>query len=259
MNIEIEKTGEMLELNLADTFSLVKFIKYVMVWDVVDDYLSFSDEKIIPLSYLTISRLKDYTFTIYPRSVLVPTSRYSYSLKKVSLRLRVPMEPISIVSANTPIRFESYRFLGYFFDDQSEVKIGVTLGKPDKYTGKIEVERFAVEVGGIAPDNYYYPLFFRKDNAEIRNLEDGLNALIHFDGKRFNDLINEHPASQNRIESLENILFISINLIYSIYNREFRENSFEYKAFSPFAKLLRSYGESFKEVLPKIKEVTAHL
>jgi hypothetical protein len=31
MNIEIEKTGEIMELNLTDTFSLVKFIKYVMV------------------------------------------------------------------------------------------------------------------------------------------------------------------------------------------------------------------------------------
>jgi hypothetical protein len=225
----------------------------------VDDRLSFSGGKIIPLTYLNISRLKDYTFTIYPTSVLVPTSRYSYSLEEAGRSLGVSMEPISIVRANTPIRFESYRFLGFFFNDQSKVKIGVTLGKPDKYTGKIDVERFAVEIGRIASDTYYYPLFFRKDNAEIRNLEDGLNALIHYDGKRYKDLINEDPASRNRIESLENILFISINLIYSIYNREFRENSFEYKAFSPFAKLLRSYGESFKEVLPKIKEVTAHL
>ncbi len=69
----------------------------------------------------------------------------------------------------------------------------------------------------------------------------------------------ENPAAALRIGILEDTMFLSINVLYSIYNGITKEDTDEYKIFTPFTKVLHGYGKDFEEVLSTIKEFSVLL
>jgi hypothetical protein len=69
--MNIRKTGKSLNIKLTDTIRLLRFLENFIFLDIVDGYLSYLGEKLVPLS-----SIKSDTLTIYPKYVLVPTTQY---------------------------------------------------------------------------------------------------------------------------------------------------------------------------------------
>jgi len=251
----VEKIGDTLEVTLADAINLVKFIKYLMVWDIVDDYLCFSGEKLVKLS-----EIRNYQFLIYPTSVLVPKNRYCHYLENLGWNLKIPIERKEEVVLSEPILFESYRIYKNPYGFRLGLEIEVNLEKSKMNSEKIRLSRLEIRSQhGSKSVSYHYSLFFHEDNEDVMTFEESMNKLTKSSGDGNVVPCDGKPFLRHKITTLENTLLTSVNFIYSIYNREFREDTNEYKVFTPFANLLWSYGESFEEVFSSIKEVIAFL
>jgi len=256
--INLEKTGKTINIDLVDTIPIVRFLKDLLVWDIVDGYLSFSGEKAVPIPSPSPIP-EEYSFAFYPRSILIPTTRYSYYLGEVGKNLRVHIEREGVIKAYSPLQLDAYRFNGEFHggNPKVEIKLNIELG-----IDKSKAWAWGITIRAKAKnelESYYYPLFFYATNIEIKYLEESLNTLIRSDGMWYRDLEKESPSSAIAIGNLENILFVSINFLYSIYNGEFEEDTNEYKVLAPITKLLHTYGEDFETVLSVVKEVATIL
>lgn len=251
----VEKIGDVLEVDLIDAISLVKFIKHFMVWDVVDDFLSFSGERLIRWS-----EIKNYQFSIYPMSVLVPKSVCCYYFESLEWSLKIPIELKKKVRLDEPILFESYRLHNNPYGFWSRLKIRATLDKSGINSGKVKLSRLDIRSEyGSELSYYYYSLSFQEDSADVMELEKSMDELIKSSDDAGAVLCTENLPLYNKITVFENTLFVIVNFIYSIYNRQFIEDTKEYKVFIPFTKLLWGYGESFEEMFSTIKELTAFL
>ncbi len=255
--VNLEKTEKTININLADTLLIVRFLKGLLVWDIVDGYLSFSGEKAVPIPS-TVLPPEEYAFVFYPRSILIPRTRYSYYIDRVGINLRVHIERKEVIKALDPIQLDVYRFNGVY-GGKPKVEIKVSI-EPNAKEGKAYVWGVTIEVKSKSDlESYYYPLYFYNTNTEIKYIEECLNALTLSDGIRYQDLERERPSSALAIGNLEDIMFTSINLLYSLYNSEFEKNTNEYKVFAPITKLLHTYGENFETVLSIAKEVATIL
>lgn len=251
----VEKIGDVLEVGLRDAISLVKFIKHFMVWDVVDDFLSFSGEKLIRWS-----EIKNYQFFIYPMSVLVPKSACCHYFENLEWSLKIPINLKKKVILDEPILFESYRLHNNPYGFWSRLKIRATLDRSEINSEKVKLSKLDVRSEYESElSYYYYPLSFQENNTDITELEKSMDELIKSSDNTGTVLCTENLPLYNEVTVFENTLFVIVNFIYSIYNRQFREGTKEYKVFTPFAKLLWGYGESFEEVFSTIKEITAFL
>lgn len=256
--INLEKTGKTINVSLADTIPIAKFLKDLLVWDIVDGYLSFSGEKTVPIPS-SIPMPEEYNFVFYPRSILIPRTRYFRHLEMVEKNLKVHIEHEEVIKANNQLQLDVYRFNGEPHSGKPKVKISLSI---ELGVNKGKAWAWGITVKAKSKNEieaYYYPLFFYATNTEIKYLENSLNTLIRSDGMRCQDLEKESPSSAVAIGDLENTMFTSINFLYSLYNGEFEENTDEYKIFAPITRLLRTYGKDFETVLSTVKEVAVIL
>jgi hypothetical protein len=256
--INLEKTEKTINVSLADTIPIVRFLKDLLVWNIEEGYLSFSGEKTIPIpSPPPIP--EEYSFVFYPGSILIPTTRYFHYLGEIEKNLRVPIVQEGVIKAYSPLQLDAYRFNGEFHGGKPKVEIRLNI---ELSMDKGKAWAWGLTIRAKAKnelESYYYPLFFYATNIEIKYLEENLNALIRSDGMWCRDLEKESPSSAIAIGNLENILFVSINFLYSLYNGEFKKDTNEYKVLAPITKLLHTYGEDFETVLSIVKEVATIL
>jgi hypothetical protein len=253
--MNIRKTGKSLNIKLTDTVKLLRFLENLISLDIVDGYLSYLGEKLVPLS-----SIKSDTLTIYPKYILVPTTQYYLSFIDVESNLggvKIMRKPN--IEVDKPVQFDEYEFIEYSWGPWSEVEIGFHISFYENEK-KIEVDGVSIKVKSYVEfDTYYYPLYFNKDSDGLRHIEEGLEAFIELNGKKIEEIEQESPAAALRIEDLEDTMFLSINVLYSIYNGIAKEDTDEYKIFTPFTKVLHSYGKNFEEVLSIIKEFSVIL
>ena len=101
--VKTRKTGKSLNIKLTDTVKLLKFLKGFPSWDVADGYLSHLGEKLVPLS-----SIRSNTITIYPKYILVPTTRYSFSLINLEANLKgVEITRKHDIETNKPVQVAS--------------------------------------------------------------------------------------------------------------------------------------------------------
>jgi hypothetical protein len=163
------------------------------------------------------------------------------------------------IEVDKPVQFDEYEFIEYSWGPWSEVEIGFHISFYENEK-KIGVDGVSIKVKSYVEfDTYYYPLYFNKDSDGLRHIEEGLEAFIELNGKKIEEIEQESPAAALRIGDLEDTMFLSINVLYSIYNGIAKEDTDEYKIFTPFTKVLHSYGKNFEEVLSIIKEFSVIL
>jgi hypothetical protein len=248
--VKVRKTGKSLNINLTDTIKLLRFLENFMFLDIVDRYLSYLGEKLVPLS-----SIKSDTLTIYPKYVLVPTTQYYLSFIDVEANLGgVRIMRKRDIEIDKPVQFDEYEFIEYSWGPWSKVEIGFHISFYENEK-KIGVGGVSIKVKSYTGfGTCYCPLYFNKDSAKLRYVEEGLKAFIESNGKKFEEVERESPAAALKIGILEDAMFLSLNVLYSIYNGVIKEDTIEYKIFAPFTKILHSYGKNFEEVLSIIKE-----
>lgn len=158
------------------------------------------------------------------------------------------------IEIDKPVQFDEYEFIEYSWGPWFKVEIGFRISFYENEK-KIGVGGVSIKVKSYTGfGTCYCPLYFNKDSAKLRYVEEGLKAFIKSKGKKFEEVERESPAAALKIGILEDAMFLSLNVLYSIYNGVIKEDTIEYKIFAPFTKILHSYGKNFEEVLSIIKE-----
>jgi hypothetical protein len=248
--MKVRKTGKSLNMNLTDTIKFLRFLENFMFFGIVDGYLSYLGEKLVPLS-----SIKSDTLTIYPKYVLVPTTQYYLSFIDLEANLGgVKIMRKRDIEIDKPVQFDEYEFIEYSWGPWSKVEIGFHISFYENEK-KIGVDGMSIKVKSYTGfGTYYYPLYFSRNFITLKYVGEGLKAFIESNGKKFEEVERESPAAALRIGVLEDAMFLSLNVLYSIYNGVIKEDTIEYKIFAPFTKILHSYGKDFEEVLSIIKE-----
>jgi hypothetical protein len=255
------KTGEVVKADPRDIIYLYRFIREFITWN-FDDYLDF-------LKKIGKDGSVYYPATLTLNFLLIPKFGYSSLYKGI--------KSIKVEQADK-IKYENFsHFDVYQFDPNSNgeiLKIKLISGIRRSNTKAVariwELNLVVVETGSHcsagntdinAPSVEYChsATLIHETNVDIENLQGYLRTLRWTQGKSYLELSKRSKPNETgvvyKIRHFEESFFLFVNFLYTLYTGGFEKNSPEHILLEPFTELLRTYGNTFEEVLSTIKEV----
>jgi hypothetical protein len=259
------KTGEVVKADPRDIIYFYRFLKNYMIWN-LDEYTNFLRK--------VKGKFTNYSYVdIFPLNLLlIHESVYSPLYQRI--------RGIKVEQADK-IKYENFsRFNVYKFDRDSdgevlEVRFEVEFGACQLNDGRMAARIWQLDIELLESEPYP-----SKDNTDetvikvehhgfttriyggttdIEDLQGYLRTLRWTQGKSYSKL-SEHSRPDRtgvgyKIRQLEQRLLLFANFFYTLYTDGFEKNNPSYVLLEPFIKLLKTYGDTFEEVLSTINEV----
>jgi hypothetical protein len=219
-----------IKINPFDIKHLFSFIR---------NFLIFDEEKIWSLR---LPRL--YKLAIFPNYLLVPVYRYS----------RTPLEKLPGVSIEYKDKIDPEN-LSYFRDirlpNDSKVKIELSLEPSGEKSAKV----WGLRVN-IGDPNYRFAMVI-DEGADLQYLDEDIRTIRWAKGRSYSKYLQKQFSEvADSIYRFEEFLFVTSNLLYTLYTGEYRKNVKGAELFDYFTKVLQEYGNTFEEALSIIKEIS---
>ncbi len=210
-----------------------------LLFSFIRNFLIFDEEKIISLR---LPRL--YKLAIFPNYLLVPVYRYS----------RMPLEKFPGVSIEYKDEIDPEN-LSYFRDirlpDDFKVKIELNLEPSGESSAKV----FGLRVN-IGDPNYRFAMVI-DEGADLQYLDEDIRTIRWAKGRSYSKYLQKQFSKVvDSIYRFEEFLFVTSNLLYTLYTEEYRKNVKGAELFDHFTKILQGYGDTFEGALSTIKEVS---
>jgi hypothetical protein len=255
------KTGEVVEVDPRDIIYLYRFIREGITWN-LDDYLNFLDK-------VGKKNSKYYIVNLPLNLLLIPKFAYSSMYESI--------KSIKVKRADK-IKYENFScFNVYRFEPNSDGKIlkielALAVGPNNNKTvariwelGLILSESgFQCSTGNVnttvsSTEYYHSTTRIYEGKGDIEDLQGYLRTLRWTQGKSYLELSKHSIPNEKgvvyKITHFEEKFFLFVNFLYTLYTGSFEKNDPGHILFEPFTELLRTYGNTFEEVLSTIKEV----
>jgi len=254
--MKLEKTGEVIEINPEYIVPLHRFLTDFVKWN-PDEYLKSvakEDVRWRPVGSPAVEYL-DYKAVIKPKSLLFPVYRYSSIPKHtVAERLGVEFERDERIKIENLSLFNIYRIVE---DVDPEVEITISTETLPEITQSNEkiARLFDITINfRIGSKNDYYCVII------IWSIwyNNYLKTLRWARGRKYLNFASKgvlHSKVLSHLYAIENGMFVFLNFLYALYNEHFEDDTVESRLFKPLSDLLRSYGNTFEDMLSTIKEI----
>jgi hypothetical protein len=235
-----------------------------MTWN-LDDYHNFLNK--------VGKKITDYHAVMFPLNFLL-IHEFVYSFLYWEIR------SIKVEQADK-IKYENFsRFNVYKFDRDSdggvlEVWLIVEFGPNNINNGRVSARIWGLGLdlleSGLHPskknanvtvskaEHHSFATRIRGGKTDIEDLQGYLRTLRWTQGKSYSKLSERSRPNEtgvgHKIRQLEQNLLLFANFFYTLYTDGFEKNNPGYILLEPFIKLLKTYGNTFEEVLSTIKEV----
>jgi hypothetical protein len=250
------KTGEVVKVDPRDIIYLYRFIREYITWN-LDDYLNFLNKTGKKDSYY-------YYATVKLNSLLMPKFKYSSLYDRIG---NVKIEQADKIKYENFSNFDVYQLDPNPDGEILKVELVSVIARSNVgAVARIRGLDFVVsEAGsGVLPDVTSIEYSFsatsiHETNTDIEELQGYLRTLRWTQGKSYLKL-SEHSRRNEtgvgyKIRHFEEKFFLFVNFLYTLYTGSFEKNDPGHILFEPFTELLRTYGNTFEEVLSTIKEV----
>ncbi len=252
--MKLEKTNKVVSIRPEDIIPLHKFMYNLMGLE-PDFYLNTIGRVREPNSKLSIG----HTVSTKPRYLLTPVYRhFPFPDDEVVEKLGIEFQPVDIIKPENLSVFNVYKV------EEEGNGIDVFLEVSFELGHRVEKTRvwgtwvyFAINDGKNSWLHYNNGVIA---DIGLSHYNDYLRTLRWAKGKRFSNFAHKNNTDSKVINSIHNLgfnLFTLVNFFYNLYTGDWIEiNETNYKLIKPLSDLLRSYGDTFEEVLSVIKEVT---
>jgi hypothetical protein len=254
--MKLEKTGEIVKINPEYIVPLHRFLTDFVKWN-HDEYLKAVDGKDVrwcPVGSPAVEYL-DYKVVIKPKFLLFPVYRYSSIPKHiVAERLGVEFERDERIKIENLSLFNVYRIVE---DVDPEVDITISTEILPEITPSNE------KVARLFDITINFKIGSNKDYYSVIVIwsiwyNNYLKTLRWARGRRYLNFASKgvlHSKVLNHLYAIENGMFVFLNFLYALYNEHFEDDTVESRLFKPFSDLLRSYGNTFEDMLSIINEL----
>ncbi len=244
--MRVEKTGQVVKVDINYIPNLHKFIN-LMTWN-IEDFINLAGERINPGFPMKLQ------VAIDPDFLLLPVYKYSPIPNGLVLsRLGVESERENKIRIENLGIFDIYKVI----EDDNGVNIIVEV---ELYLSSEIVKPRMVEVVFTLEPNSDYTKqleFGYKSSIDTSFKWDNYFRTLRWArGRKYSRFLwlNSNSNVFRNLYAIEKNAFALINFLYTLYT--FKDKaSFEYNLLRPHTELLRSYGNTFEEVLSVINEV----
>jgi hypothetical protein len=240
--------GEIVKVEPRSLVYLYPFIRDTFVWMGEENY------KLAEKLARGIEIRGIYKIQLTPSFVLVPQYRYtSTALKTLGFDVKYD----SIIKLENLSTFTVQKV-----PDDLDYRINMLLDTSYDYNYNdwvVRLWKLEVEIKPKIRDSRspLYNWIFLNQDVERIDLEKVLKTVNWAQGKLYSKFSSRMNSSVvDRIQFLERSLFILLNFLYTIYTDTFSKEDPEHILFNPFVDTLRSYGNTFEDLLFTIKELT---
>jgi hypothetical protein len=258
------KTDEVVKVDPRDIVYLYRFIREYMTWN-LDDYHNFLDK--------VGKKFTDYHAVMFPLNLLLIHEFVYSSLYREIRSIRV--ERVDKIKYENFSRFNVYKFDRDSDGEVLEVWLIVEFGPNYINSGGVSARIWGLNLdlleSGLHPskenanvtvskaEHHGFATRIRGGKLDIEELQGYLKTLRWTQGKSYLKL-SEHSKPNRtgvayKITHLEENLLLFVNFFYTLYTGGLEKNNPGYILLEPFMELLRTYGNTFEEVLSTIKEV----
>ena len=254
--MKLEKTKEIMKIKPEYIVPLHRFLTDFIKWD-HDEYLKAVGRKDIrwrPVEAPAIEYL-DYKAVIRPKFLLFPVYRYSSIPRHtVAEKLGVEFERGERIKIENLSLFNVYRIVE---DVDPEVEITIsTETLPEIKPNNEKIARlFDITVNFKIGSNKDYYSVIIVWSIWYNNY---LKTLRWARGRKYLNFESRgilHSKVLSHLYAIENGMFVFLNFLYALYNEHFEDDTVESRLFKPFSDLLRSYGNTFEDMLSTINEL----
>jgi hypothetical protein len=250
------KTGEVVKADPRDIIYFYRFIREYITWD-LKDYFNFLDKM----------GKKDspyYRTDLVLNSMLIPKFKYT--------SFHNGIKGVKVEQADK-IKYENFsHFDVYKFDPNSEGEIlKIRFALELRHSNVRRVARVCVldfVVSMIRSDTLpsvtsvdfpYSGMYIHETNVDIEEFQRYLKTLRWTQGKSYLELSKHSIPNEKgvvyKIRHFEEYFFLFVNFLYTLYAGSFEKNNETSVLFEPFTELLKTYGNTFEEMLSTVKEV----
>jgi hypothetical protein len=182
-----------------------------------------------------------YVVPIIPTSLLVPVYRYSPTSLDKKLGIEFKYEDKINIENLSHFRVVS-------LPKDSDIRINLHLEPSERDKAVI----WEVRVDINDPDHYFAAIL--EGGPRIDAFDKDINTVKWAKGRSYSRHSKSRASNVTAsIFRIEEYLFVLSNLLYIVYSEEYHKDKKEAKLLAPFTEILKSYGDTFENVLSSVK------
>ena len=200
---------------------------------------------------------------IIPNFLLVPVYSYFFFKNPIMEHFGFKTEYKDEINSEDLLQYRIYKF-----PDNADRRIVLKLIPYPKMAQDCELRQLSVEINLKAKDredieDTTLRLFISQRTFNSADTHSRIKTLNGLQGKSFDELLHSEPREVFiTIHYFEEKMFVIANFLYTLYTGEYNVKldgegpRSKHKVLIPVVKLLRSYGNDFREVLDSIRMVS---